>query len=188
MRHRAWYGASLVLFLLGLVGTAIGYPLSPSPEPALVGDTYHDLVGGRPGEVTVERAGTYAIWESGKTRPDRGRCRVAGPDGAAIPVTAPRVMVQWYPTWGGDATGVWTEIATFDAPRADRYTILCAVDPAAPGRSFEVTDRPNVILTLASTIGGAVALVAAAAIGVTTFVRRRRWQGVVTIGSDVPPR
>lgn len=187
MRHRVWYGVTLALLSLGLVGTAIGYPLSPSPEPALVGDTYHGLDGGRPGEVAVERAGTYAIWESGKTHPDRSRCRVTRSDGSAVPVTAPRLMVYWYPALSGDAIGVWTEVATFDAPRADRYTISCTVDPDSPGHSFEVTDRPNVTLTLASTIGGVGALVAAAAIGVTTFVRRRRRQGAVTVGSGSSP-
>ncbi|GIJ73892.1 hypothetical protein [Virgisporangium ochraceum] len=168
---RYWV-VSLVLVVLGIAGITYGVPLHPVPDPA-VAETSFPGTYGSPGVVTVEKPGAYTVWEDGPYSHRSIRCRVSGPGGESVRLTAPRFLVRWE-TDDSDAVDNRTALGTFDAPRAGRYGLDCPFDTEVPGVGFVVTEEPDLTRSLAATVGGAVALLAGAAVAVTAFVRRRR--------------
>lgn len=168
---RYWV-VSLVLVVLGIAGITYGVPPAPASDPAVVETTFPGDYGS-PGVVTVEKPGAYTVWEDGPLHHEFIRCRVSGPDGGSVRVTAPRFLVR-RETDDSDAVDARTALGTFDAPRAGRYGLDCPFNWEIPGVSFVVTEKPDLTRSYAATIGGAVALVAGAAVAVTAFVRRRR--------------
>jgi hypothetical protein len=160
------------LLALGIAGAAYGFPLSPSSDPPLT-DARFAPSGPPSGAILVDRRGPHTVWQAGGTRGDQTRCRISTPEGAPVPLDEPRVMVRWEPTWS-DTIDVYAEVATFDAQVPGEYAIECAVDPDAPGTSLVVTEKPDLTRATVSAVAGVAMLVAAVAIAVTAFVRRRR--------------
>jgi hypothetical protein len=172
MRYRAWLWASFALLALGIGGVAYGFPLSPSSDPPLT-DVRFAPSSPPSGAVLVDGPGPHTVWQAGGTRDDQTRCRISTPDGAAVTLDEPRVMVRWEPTWS-DTVDVYAEVGTFEAPVPGIYGIQCAVDPDASGTSFVVTEKPDLTRATVSAVAGAVLLIAAVTIAVTVLVRRRR--------------
>jgi hypothetical protein len=167
---RYWV-VSLVLVVLGIAGVTYGVPLHPVPDPA-VAETSFPGTYGSPGVVTVEKPGAYTVWEDGPYSHRSIRCRVSGPGGESVRLTAPRFLVRWE-TDDSDAVDNRTALGTFDAPRAGRYGLDCPFNPEVPGVSFVVTEEPDLTRSFVAAVGGAVALVAAAVVGVLGWRRRR---------------
>jgi hypothetical protein len=168
MRFRVRLAAGIALLLLGLGAGPFGYPLSPQSDPASV-DVRFPGSYAAPGTVTVVDPGAYALWESGTTGGDR--CAITGPGGEVVAVGEPGLTVRWEPD-GEDAIDTYTQVGTFDAPRAGDHGISCTIDDA-PGTAFAVTRKPGTGLALAVLVGGVVAILAGIAVVVVAFLRRR---------------
>jgi hypothetical protein len=172
MRFRVWLTVGVALLIAGLGAGAFAYPLSPDPD-----GSRHDLgfavPFADPGGASVSGPGTHAIWQAGKTKPDGDRCRVTGPDGQAVPMREPRLLVRWEPDLGEDAVDAYTMLATFDLPARGEYKVECTADPDAPGAGFLVTDEPDTTVSLGVGVVALVALLAGLAVLVLTVLDRR---------------
>lgn len=170
MRPRLWYLIALALLVLGVAGV-LNYPPDPHPDPTFVTVRFEGAATA-PGTITVRTPGEHAIWATGDPRPDSGRCRVFAPDLTPIALDEPSVTVRWVSKAEDDA--VYTRVATFEAASVGSYGIVCSPDPAAPGASISVSEKPDLRLSVSLVAAGVVALVASVALFVVTLVRARR--------------
>ena len=169
--HRIWYVVALALLATGLYGLHFVAPITQGSDAETLEVRFPGSYAA-PGTVVVREAGEYAIWASGGPERDASRCRVTAPAGAAVPVTVASTRVLWTVAEEDDAVYTW--VAGFPATQPGTYGLQCRPDPAAPGATYSVTERPDTGPAIRRAVAGGVGVLLAVALAAATVLRRRR--------------